>query len=85
MGISDDVNNAVTQDKAVGTDHLRDGKSRRDLNGRDAGLFQFGCDRSAAAGARPSRGGKDNRINAQLFHSFRHLAAHAPRVGKRVG
>ena len=85
IGIADDVNDAVAQYGAVGAYHLCNGKSGRNLNRWNAGLFEFSCDRSAAAGAGPSRGRKDNCINAQLFHSFSHLAAHAPRIGKRVG
>ena len=85
VGVADDVNDAVPSYSAVGADHLGNGQSRGDLNRRDAGLFEFRCDRSAAACARPSGGRKDNGVDAQLFNSFRHLAAHAPSVGKRVG
>jgi hypothetical protein len=79
------VNDAVAQYGAVGTHHLCNRESGRDLNRRDAGLFEFGCDRSAAARARPSGGCKDNSVDAQLFDSFRHFAAHAAGIGKRIG
>jgi hypothetical protein len=79
------VNDAVAAYSAVGTYHLCNRQSGRDLNRRDAGLFEFGCDRSAAARARPSGGSKNDSVYAQLFDSFRHLAAHAPGIGKRVG
>ena len=72
------MNDTVSSNDAVRAHHLRDGKSRRNLNGWDAGLFEFSRDRSAAARAGASRGRKDNCINPQLFDSFSHLAAHAP-------
>jgi hypothetical protein len=85
VGVADDVNDAVPSYSAVGAYHLCNRESGRDLNCRDTGLFEFGCDRSAAARARPSGGCKDNSVDAQLFDSFRHLAAHAPGIGKRIG
>jgi hypothetical protein len=79
------VNDAVAQYGAVGAYHLCNRESGRDLNRRDAGLFEFGCDRSTAARTRPSGGCKNNSVDAQLFDPLRHLTAHAPGIGKRIG
>jgi len=51
LGITGDMNDAGSQDDAVGTDHFGDGSRRGDLHHWDAGFFEFGGDRSAAASA----------------------------------
>ena len=79
------MNDAVTENGAVGAHHLSNREGRCDLHCRDAGLFQFRCDRSAAASARPSSRSQYDGIDAQLLHPLRHLAAHATRVRKRIG
>ena len=85
LGVADDVDDAVTEHGSIGTDHFGDGQGRGDLHGRDAGFFQFGCDRSAAASAGTSRRRKYDRIDAQTFSLLGHLASHAPRIRQRIG
>jgi hypothetical protein len=79
--IAHHLHNAVAENDPIGTDHFGDGERRGDLHRRDAGFFQFYCDRSATARAGASRGGENHRIDAQQFGFDSHLAAHAPRVG----
>jgi len=85
FGVADDVDDAVTEHSAIGADHFGDRQSRGDLHGGDAGFFQFGCDRSAAASAGASRRGKYDRVDAQPFGFLGHLAPHAPRIRQRIG
>ena len=84
-GIADDVNDAVAEHGAIGADHLGDGQRGGDLHRRYASFFQFRGDRSAAASAGASRGGEDNRVDAQPFRLLGHLAPHAPGVRQRIG
>ncbi len=49
--VTDDVHDAVAEHYAVGTDHFCYRQCRSDLHRRDAGLFQFRRNRSAAASA----------------------------------
>jgi len=74
------VNNAVTKHQSIRADHLGDGQRRGNLDGGDTRLLQLGCDRSAAARARPSRGSKDDGVDTESFYLVGHLASHAPRV-----
>ena len=45
------MNNAGAKHDTVGADHLGDGQGRSDLHYGNAGFFEFGRDRSAAARA----------------------------------
>ena len=74
------MNNAVTEHQSIRADHLSDGQCRSNLHGGDTRLFQLGCDRSAAARARPSRGSKDDGVDTESFYLVGHLASHAPRI-----
>jgi hypothetical protein len=80
LGVAGDMNDAIAQDDAVGSYHFSDGQSRGDLNYRDAGFFQFGRDRSAAARARPSSRRQDYGIDAFLLYFFNHLPPQPPRI-----
>lgn len=84
-GIADDVDDAIPQHDAIGSDHLRDRQCRGDLHGGDAGLFQFCRNRSTAARTGTSRGCQDNRVNLQPPRLLGDFATHAPRIRKRVG
>ena len=84
-GVSGDVDYSVTKHHPIGADHLGDGQGRGDLDYRDSGLLEFGCDRSAAASAGPSSRREDHRVNALVLDLLDHLLAHAPGVGQRVG
>jgi hypothetical protein len=67
------VHDAVSQNHAIGADHFGDGQGRGDLHHRDAGFFQLGCNRSAAASARASGGGENDGVDAfllDLLHQF---------------
>ena len=55
---------AVTLDYAVGPYHAGYRGDGGDLGYGDASLFEFGCDRSAAASGGPSSGGEHHRIDA---------------------
>ena len=78
--IAHHLHNAVAEHDPIGPDHFRDGQRRSDLHRRDAGLFQFGRDRSAAARAGSSRGGENDSVDAQTFGFRRHLAPHTAGV-----
>ena len=84
-GIADDVDNAVAEHRPVGADHLGDGQRRSDLHGWDAGFFQFGGDRSAAASAGSSRRRENDRVDAETLGLLGHFASHAPGVRQRIG
>ncbi len=71
------MHDAATQDDAVGAHHLGDGLRGGNLHYRDAGFFQLGRDRSAAASAGSSRRGENDRIDAVSFGFFRYLSAEA--------
>jgi hypothetical protein len=58
------MHNAAALDHTVGADHLRHRQHGRHLHHGNAGLFEFGRNRSTAASGRPSRGGEDDRIDA---------------------
>ncbi len=77
FSIAGDVHDARAQDDAVGTDHFGDRLRGGNLYHRDAGFFQFGRDRSAAASAGSSRRGENDRIDAVPFGLFRYLSAEA--------
>ena len=79
------MHDAVTEHGSVGPDHLGDGQGGGDLHGGDAGFFQLGGNRSAAASAGSSRGRKNDRVDAQPFGFLGHLASHAPRIRQRIG
>ena len=85
LGVADDVDDTVTEYDPVGADHFGDRQRCGDLHGGDAGFFQFGCNRSAAASARTSRRCKNDRVDAQPFCFLGHLPPHAPGIGQRIG
>ena len=84
-GVADDMDNAIAKHRPVGADHLRDRQRRGDLYGWDAGFFKFGGNRSAAASAGPSRRRENDRVDAEEFGLFGHLASHTPSVRQRIG
>ncbi len=51
LGVAGDMDDAGSQDDAVGADHFGDGSRGSDLHHWDAGFLEFGGDRSAAASA----------------------------------
>ena len=51
LGVAGDMDDAGSKDDAVGADHFGDGPRGGDLHHWDAGFFEFGGDRSAAASA----------------------------------
>jgi hypothetical protein len=61
------MDDAGAQDDTVGADHLGDRLCGGNLHHRDAGFFQFGRDRSAAASAGASRRRKDDGVDPVLF------------------
>jgi hypothetical protein len=69
------VDDAGALHDAISADHFGDRPRGGDLHDGDAGFFQFGCDRSAAASASPSRRGQNHRVDAFPFNFFGHLAA----------
>lgn len=85
LGVAGDMDNASSQNDPIGADHLGYGQSGSDLNHRDAGFFQFSCDRSAAARARPSRRSEDHRIDSLFLYLLGHLPAEPARVRQRIG
>lgn len=74
------MNNAVTEHQSIRADHLGDGQRRGNLDGGDTRLLQLGCDRSAAARARPSRRGEDDGVDIEAFYLVGHFASHAARI-----
>ena len=74
------MNNAVTEHQSIRADHLGDGQRRSNLHGGDTRLFQLGCDRSAAARARPSRRSEDDGVDTEAFYLVGHFASHAARI-----
>ena len=80
LGVAGDVDDAGSQNDAVGADHFGDGQGGGDLHDWDAGFFEFGGDRSAAARAGASSGGEDHRVDAVALDFFDHLAPQAPGV-----
>jgi len=80
LGIAGHVHDTSSQNDAVGADHFSDRQGGGDLNDGDAGLLQFGRDRSTAASTGSSRGREYDRIDALLFDLFQHLAAQAASV-----
>jgi hypothetical protein len=84
FGIAGHMDDAGAQDDAVGADHLGDWLRGGNLHHRDAGFFQFGRDRSAAASAGASRRGENDRIDAVPFGLFRYLSAEAACVRQRI-
>ena len=74
------MDDSGSQDDTIRTDHFGDWQGRGDLNDGDAGFFEFGGDRSAAARARTSRGREDDCVDAVSFDLFRNLPAEAARV-----
>jgi hypothetical protein len=83
--VPDHVNDTVPEHQPIGSDHLRNRQRRRDLHGRNARLFQFSRDRSAAARARSSRRCEDYGIDSETFDPLGHFPTHATRIGQRVG
>ena len=75
FGIAGDMDDAGAQDDTVGADHLGDRLRGGNLHYRDAGFFQLGRDRSAAASAGASRGRQDNGVDAVPFNFFGDLPA----------
>ena len=55
LGVAGDMHDAGAEDDAVGADHFGDGFGGGDLHHGNAGFFEFGRDRSAAASAGSSR------------------------------
>jgi hypothetical protein len=74
------MDNAVTEHQPIRANHLGNGERRGNLHGGDTRLLQLGCDRSAAARARPSRGSKDDGVDTESFYLVGHLASHAARI-----
>ena len=54
LNIANDMDDTIAEHQPVGANHFRHRQRRGDLHRRDASLFQFRCDRSAAASAGPS-------------------------------
>jgi hypothetical protein len=61
------MDNPTALDHTVRAHHLRHRKHGGDLHDWNAGLFEFGRDRSAAASGSTSGGGEDHRIDARLL------------------
>lgn len=76
---------AVAEDHTIGTNHLGDRQGRGDLDNRDSGFLELGCDRSAAASAGSSSRCEDHGVHALGFDFLDHLLTHAPGVGQRIG
>ena len=72
---------AVAEDHTIGANHLGDRQGRGDLDNRDSGFLELGCDRSAAASAGSSSRCEYHGVHAHGFDCLDHLLAHAPGVG----
>ena len=79
------MNDAVSEHYPIRPNHFCDGQRGGNLNRRDAGLLQFGRDRSAAARASPSGRSQYHAVDPKRLCLFSHFTPHAPGVGKRIG
>lgn len=78
------MDNAAALNHAVRTHHLRYRDDRGDLGDRNAGLFEFGCNRSTAASGRASRGGEDDRIDPLRFELRGDFPTQSAAIGQRI-
>jgi hypothetical protein len=61
------MDNATPLDHTVRAHHLRHWEYGSDLHDWDAGLFEFGRDRSTAASGSASSGGENHGVDARLL------------------
>jgi hypothetical protein len=85
ISIAKDVHNTTALHNAVRADHLRHWHDRGDLDDGDAGLFEFGRDRSTAASAGASRGGQNHGLHPFGLELLGNLPAQTATIGDRVG